>query len=236
MSGEKGFGLLQSVYAPCLRCNNEVNGFLVPDGRFICPNCDPPAVFERWKRAWEPHEKAYRKKNRKKGFWRFHLITALLLLITLGILLLLNYRQKRIDVSRIGIISIPGLTDNSDDEGEEVPPGFYQNFYGWPLSAMSAGAFYDGPSEQHEVGNDKSTRIRINDSDSTIVLTYFDAGRMSQESTIAMGDKVFYLTPAIINAVVALCILVAVAFASEFLIRRRQSPAKLSPPSSGVPQ
>ena len=72
-------GILQKVSAPCLRCNNEVNGFLIPDGRFICPNCDPPAVYERWKRTWEPHEKAQRRGIRKR--LQFRLSTALVLMV-----------------------------------------------------------------------------------------------------------------------------------------------------------
>jgi uncharacterized Zn finger protein (UPF0148 family) len=66
MSDEKTVGILQKVNSPCLRCNKDVEGFLIPDGRLICPNCDPPAVFDRWARAWAPHEKAYRDEQEAK--------------------------------------------------------------------------------------------------------------------------------------------------------------------------
>lgn len=66
MSEEKIVGILQKVRTPCIRCNSEVVGFMIPDGRFICPNCDPPAVFERWKREWEPHKQAILSDRREK--------------------------------------------------------------------------------------------------------------------------------------------------------------------------
>lgn len=58
-------GILQKVIAPCLRCNNEVEGFLIPDGRFICPTCDPAAVYERWNRTWDNYERLYQKQQRR---------------------------------------------------------------------------------------------------------------------------------------------------------------------------
>ncbi len=42
----------------CDGCQTEVDGFLIPDGRFVCPNCFPPAVFQRWQTEWAPIEKA----------------------------------------------------------------------------------------------------------------------------------------------------------------------------------
>lgn len=55
---EKIVGTLQKVKAPCLRCGVEVTGFLIPDGRFICPTCDPAAIYQRWEREWKPHQDA----------------------------------------------------------------------------------------------------------------------------------------------------------------------------------
>lgn len=66
MSEEKIVGILQKVKSPCIRCSQDVVGFLIPDGRFICPNCDPAAVYERWVREWEPYRQALLKAKADK--------------------------------------------------------------------------------------------------------------------------------------------------------------------------
>lgn len=94
-------GLLQKVYSPCLRCNKDVHGYLVPDGRFICPNCDPQSVNEHWSEIWKSYEAAWRKSqivpiHKPWHRWiQFRLSSALVLTVVAGAMLTLNMRGQR---------------------------------------------------------------------------------------------------------------------------------------------
>ena len=48
---------VERVIQKCPQCQQVAEGFLIPDGRFVCPTCFPLPVFERWRREWEPLEK-----------------------------------------------------------------------------------------------------------------------------------------------------------------------------------
>src|SRR5208283_2603349 len=48
---------VERVMQKCPQCQQVTDGFLIPDGRFVCPTCFPPPVYERWQREWEPIEK-----------------------------------------------------------------------------------------------------------------------------------------------------------------------------------
>ena len=64
-------GTLQKLKQSCPQCKREVDGFLIPDGRFICPKCAPPAVYARWEREWAPIakelEKAAKEREKKES-------------------------------------------------------------------------------------------------------------------------------------------------------------------------
>jgi hypothetical protein len=94
---EKAMGILQKVHSPCIRCNNEVDGFLTPDGRFVCPNCDTPAVNEHWSKKWEPFDKTSVKSDRRgTGLMRkaLHALFAVFLIL-LVISALLSWQFTR---------------------------------------------------------------------------------------------------------------------------------------------
>ena len=57
---------VEQVTQKCPQCQRVADGFLIPDGRFVCPNCFHPAVYERWKREWEPLEKKRLKEQAAK--------------------------------------------------------------------------------------------------------------------------------------------------------------------------
>lgn len=85
-------GFLQKVHTPCLRCNAEVRGYLVPDGRFICPNCDPPAVYAYWSKLWEPYDLSESKildVPRRPSVY-LHLSTLIALMVVTGGLVVAN--------------------------------------------------------------------------------------------------------------------------------------------------
>lgn len=48
---------VKRVLQKCQQCQQVTDGFFIPDGRFVCPNCFPPPVYERWRREWELIEK-----------------------------------------------------------------------------------------------------------------------------------------------------------------------------------
>lgn len=56
----------QFVKTNCMGCNKIVSGFLIPDGRFICPNCHPEAVFDRWQNELSTIEDEARRTSIKR--------------------------------------------------------------------------------------------------------------------------------------------------------------------------
>ena len=59
-------GQLHRQSYQCESCQQTVDGFWIPDGRFICPNCAPPAVYQRWVTEWAPIQKQIDKEAKIK--------------------------------------------------------------------------------------------------------------------------------------------------------------------------
>ena len=148
-SVDSTYGILNKVSAPCLRCNENVTGYLIPDGRFICPNCDPPAVYNRWQRTWAPFEKVER---RNPFRIRVHLSTIVLIVIVSGLLLGLNVRNvksPRIPETPQSKIeeALQHLQKSMFPSIDEIGKYVNENHFGWPFFFGTSNRTYDGPHE-----------------------------------------------------------------------------------------
>ena len=58
--------IVQQVSCTCDGCFKPQTGFVIPDGRFICPECHPAAIFQRWAREYSVVEQAQQREEKLK--------------------------------------------------------------------------------------------------------------------------------------------------------------------------